>query len=100
MATSFMWVAGDRTMIHFPRKKITFCFNCSRNLDADARSQGVGSSKNFEIHGILEKEPRYVGRTSYQADRHGYLPEVKIEFQNRCSIGLPTETPDQWVPRR
>jgi hypothetical protein len=79
MATSFMWVAGDETTVHFPRKKITFYFNCPRNPDADARSQGVGSSKDFEIHDILEKEPRSARRTSYQADWHGYLPEVKIE---------------------
>jgi hypothetical protein len=58
MATSFMWVAGDGTMIRFPRKKVIFCFNCLRNPDADARSQGVGCLKDFEIHGVLEKEPR------------------------------------------
>jgi hypothetical protein len=63
----------------FPEKKITFYFNCLRNLNADVRSRGVGSSKDFEIRGVLEKEPRSVGRTSYQADRHGYLHEVKIE---------------------
>jgi hypothetical protein len=63
----------------FPEKKVPFHFNRPCNLDADARSQGVGNSKGFEIHSILEKEPRPVGRTSYQADRHGYLPEVKIE---------------------
>jgi hypothetical protein len=83
VATSFIWVAGDGTMIHFPRKKITFCFNRPCNLDADARSRGVGSSKDFETRGILEKEPRSVERTSYQADRHGYLPEVKIESSER-----------------
>jgi hypothetical protein len=74
-----MWVAGDGTMIHFPRKRVTFYFNRPRNPDTDATSRGVGSSKDFEICGILEKEPRSAGRTSYQADRHGYLPEVKIE---------------------
>jgi hypothetical protein len=33
--------------------------------------RGVGElevQKIFEIHGVLEKEPRSVGRTSYQAD--------------------------------
>jgi hypothetical protein len=81
MAASFMWVAGDGTMIRFPRKRVTFCFNRPRNKDVDTRSQGggVGSSKDFEIRGILKKEPRSTGCTSYQADRHGYLPEVKIE---------------------
>jgi hypothetical protein len=42
--------------------------------------RGVGSSKDFEICGILKKELRSNGRTSYQADRHGYLPEIKIEI--------------------
>jgi hypothetical protein len=41
--------------------------------------RGVGSLKDFKICGILEKEPRSAGRISYQADRDGYLPEVKIE---------------------
>jgi hypothetical protein len=41
----------------FPKKKVTFYFNHPRNPDADARSQGVGSSKDFEIRGIIEKEP-------------------------------------------
>jgi hypothetical protein len=63
----------------FPEKKVTFCFNRPRSPDVDVRSQGVGSSKDFEICGVLEKEPRPVGHISYQADRHGYLPEVKIE---------------------
>jgi hypothetical protein len=61
----------------FPEKKITFCFNRPRNPDADVRSRRVGSSKDFEICGILEKEPRSAGCTSNQADRHDYLPEVK-----------------------
>jgi hypothetical protein len=63
----------------FPEKKVTFRFNHLRNPNADARSRGVGNSKGFEICGILEKEPRPAGRTSYQADWHGYLPKVKIE---------------------
>jgi hypothetical protein len=79
MATSFMWVADDGATIHFPRKKVTFCFNRPRSLDADARCRGVGSLKDFEIRGILKKEPRPVGHISYQADQHGYLPKVKIE---------------------
>jgi hypothetical protein len=33
----------------FPEKKVTFCFNHPCNPDADARSRGVGSSKDFEI---------------------------------------------------
>jgi hypothetical protein len=63
----------------FLEKKITFCFNRPCNPDADVRSQGVGSSKDFEIHDVLKKEPRSARRTSYQVDRNGYLPEVKIE---------------------
>jgi hypothetical protein len=99
MATNFMWVAGDGATIHFPRKKVTFHFNHQRNPDVDARSRGVGSSKDFEIRGALEKEARPVGCTSYQADRHGYLPEVKIEVQNRCPIMLTMKVPSQQVPR-
>jgi hypothetical protein len=41
--------------------------------------RGVKSSKDFEIRGVLQKEPRPAGHISYQADRHGYLREVKIE---------------------
>jgi hypothetical protein len=63
----------------FPEKKVTFRFNRPHNLDADVRSWGVGNSKGFEICGVLEKEPIPAGRTSYQADRHSYLLEVKIE---------------------
>jgi hypothetical protein len=63
----------------FPEKKVTFHSNRPRNPDADAKSRGVGSSKDFEICGVLEKEPRPPERTSYQADRHGYLPEVKTK---------------------
>jgi hypothetical protein len=36
---SFIGAAGDRVMIHFPRKKVSFCFNSLRNLDAESRSQ-------------------------------------------------------------
>jgi hypothetical protein len=79
MVTSFMWVVGNGATIRFPRKKVTFCFNHPRNPDADARSQGVRSSKDFEICGILEKEPRPVGHISYQVNQHGYLAKVKIE---------------------
>jgi hypothetical protein len=85
MLTNFMWVASDGTTIRVPRKKVTFCFNRPRNSDVDARIRGVGSSKDFEIHGILEKEPRSARRTSYQADRHSYLPEVKIESSKQMS---------------
>jgi hypothetical protein len=46
----------------------------------DSNSWGDGSSKKFEIRGILKKEPRFTGRTSHQIDRHGYLPKVKVEI--------------------
>jgi hypothetical protein len=36
--------------------------------------------KKFEIRGVLKKESRFTGRTSHQADQHGYLPEVKVEI--------------------
>jgi hypothetical protein len=36
--------------------------------------------KKFEIRGGLKKESRSTERTSHQADRHGYLSEVKIEI--------------------
>jgi hypothetical protein len=52
------------------------------------RIQGVvefGSSKDFEIRCVLEKEPRSNGHTSYQADRHDYLPKVKIEISEQMS---------------
>jgi hypothetical protein len=84
---SFIWVAGNRTTIHFPRKKITFCFNRPHDPDADSRSRGVGSSKDFEIRDVLKKEPRSTGCTSYRADRLGYLPEVKI--------GIPEQMPNR-----
>jgi hypothetical protein len=69
-------------------RETTECNECNGDqLYMGGRQQGddsfpekkVGSSKDFEIRGILEKEPRHAGRTSYQPDRNGYLPEVKIE---------------------
>jgi hypothetical protein len=70
------------------------------------RSQGVESSKDFEICGVLKKELRSNGYTSYQADRHGYLPEVKIEIteqmpdrtNNSCArlAVIKKLGPNQW----
>jgi hypothetical protein len=37
---SFIGAAGDRVMIHFP-KKVSFCFNHPRNPDAESRSKRV-----------------------------------------------------------
>jgi hypothetical protein len=76
----------------FPEKKIIFCFNRPRNLDADARSQGVESSKDFEIRSVLEKESRSTRRTSYQARSEWLFARSK----NRKSR---TEAPDQRLPR-
>jgi hypothetical protein len=71
----------------------------------DARSQGDRNSKGSEIRGILEREPGPAGRTSYQADHHGYLPEVKIEsLAQMCdqvnngsarSVGTKKSEPEQ-----
>jgi hypothetical protein len=75
-----LYVGGrQREDDSFPEKRITFCFNHPHNSDTDARSQGVGSSKDFEICDVLKKEPRSARRTSYQANRNGYLPVIKIE---------------------
>jgi hypothetical protein len=67
--------------------------------------RGVGSLKDFEIHGVLKKEPRSTRHTSYQADRHGYLLKGKIEspeqmpdrVNNRSaqSVGTKKPEPDQ-----
>jgi hypothetical protein len=59
----------------FPLEKITFCFNHPRDPDADSRSWGVGSSKKFEIHGVLKKESRSTGCTSHQADHMVICPK-------------------------
>jgi hypothetical protein len=49
-------------------------------MDADSKIWEAESSKKIEILGILKKESRFTRRTSRQADRHGYLPEVKVEI--------------------
>jgi hypothetical protein len=41
--------------------------------------------KKIEIRGVLKKEARSTGRTSHQADRHGYLPEVKMKILEQMS---------------
>jgi hypothetical protein len=85
VAPSFIWVAGDRAMIRFPRKRWP---SVSTVRVIRMRIRGVvefGSSKDFEIRCVLEKEPRSNGHTSYQADRHDYLPKVKIEISEQMS---------------
>jgi hypothetical protein len=37
----------------------------------------VGSLKNFEVRGVLEKELSHNGQKSYQPVWHGHLPDVK-----------------------
>jgi hypothetical protein len=61
----------------FSYKKMTFCFNRPCDPNVDLRSRKV---QKILKCGVLEKEPRSNGPTSYQADRYGYLPEVKIEI--------------------
>jgi hypothetical protein len=41
----------------FPQKKVHFCFNHPCNPDAESMSQNGGSLKDFEVHGVPEKEP-------------------------------------------
>jgi hypothetical protein len=69
-----------------------------------------GSSEDFEVYDVLEKEPRSNGPTSYQTDRHGYLLKVKIEIpeqmpdraNNSSARSIVTENlgPNQQVDRR
>jgi hypothetical protein len=89
-------VTGDNS---FSYQKITFCFNHPRDLDVDSRSRGVGSLNFFEIHAILKKEPRSTGRTNYQADRHGYLHEVKIEILEQMLDQINNNSARSAVPR-
>jgi hypothetical protein len=58
----FIGIVGDSVMIHFLRKKGHFHFNNPRNPDVESRSQKVGSLKDFEIHGIPEKELPHNGQ--------------------------------------
>jgi hypothetical protein len=37
-------------------KRMAFCFNHPRDPNAKPRSQKVGSLKDFEINGVLEKK--------------------------------------------
>jgi hypothetical protein len=60
--TSFIGTADDNAMIHFPRKKMYFCFNHPRDPDARSRRQNVGSLKDFEVGGVPEKEPQHNGQ--------------------------------------
>jgi hypothetical protein len=57
----FIGIADDSMMIRFPRKKVPFRFNNPCNLDAESRSQKVGSLKDFKICGVPEKELPHTG---------------------------------------
>jgi hypothetical protein len=61
-SASFIGIVGDSVTIRFLRKKGSFHFNNPRNLDAESRSQKVGSLKYFEIHGVPEKELPHNGQ--------------------------------------
>jgi hypothetical protein len=67
-------------MIHFPRKR---CLSVSTICTIWMRDRGFekfGSSKDFDVRDILNKEPGFNEHNSYQANWHSYLPEVKREI--------------------
>jgi hypothetical protein len=96
VALSFIGAASDRVMIHFPSKKMSFCFNNPRDPDAKLRSQKVGSLKDFEIRGILEKElPHNRQKLSTRSARsfawskegklwHKYLITLSLALPDQC----------------
>jgi hypothetical protein len=45
-------------MIHFPRKRCLFISTTSAIRTRDQGDEKFGSLKDFEVHDILEKEPR------------------------------------------
>jgi hypothetical protein len=66
--------------ICFHRKR---CISVSTTRTIQTQDQGAkkfGSSKDFEVRDVLKKELGSNRPSSYQADRHGYLPEVKREI--------------------
>jgi hypothetical protein len=80
-------VVGDGVTIRFPRKRIP-SFSTTRVIRTWIREVGeLEVQKKIEIHGVLKKEMGSTRCTSYQADRHGYLLEVKIE--------IPEQMPDR-----
>jgi hypothetical protein len=59
---NFIYVASDSVMIHFLRKR---CISVSTTRAIRTRDRGAekfGSLKHFEVHDILEKEPRVNGQ--------------------------------------
>jgi hypothetical protein len=76
---NFISAAGDIVMIRFPKKKVPFYFNHSRDSDVRSRSQKDWKFKRF---GSLwrPREGTATQRTkSYQLIRHDHLPKVKKE---------------------
>jgi hypothetical protein len=69
--------ASDSVMIYFSRKNISFYFNHPHDPDVRLRSQKVGNLKDFDVHGVPEKELPHNGQKSYQPVRHDHLPDVK-----------------------
>jgi hypothetical protein len=60
----------------FPEKKISFCFNHPHDPDMGSRCRKVGSLKDFQVRGVLKKEPASNKQKSCQFIRHGHLPKV------------------------
>jgi hypothetical protein len=71
-----------------------FCFNHPCDPDVGLRSQKIGSLKDFEVRGVIEKQPTFNERRSYQSDRHGHLPEVSKKFWRKGSIVLSVTVPN------
>jgi hypothetical protein len=67
-------------MICFPRKRCPSISTACVIRTWIRRVRKFGSSKDIEVRGILKKESRSNEPASCQADRHGYLPELKIEI--------------------
>jgi hypothetical protein len=80
VAPSFIWAADDSVMIRFPRKRCLSVSTTHTIRTWDRGAKKFRSLKDFEVCDVLKKEPGSNGPSSYQADRHGYLPEVKGEI--------------------
>jgi hypothetical protein len=80
VASSFIWAASDRVMICFPRKRCLSILTTHTIRTRDRAAKKFGCLRDFEVRGILKKEPGSNGPNNYQADRHSYLLEVKREI--------------------
>jgi hypothetical protein len=74
-----------------------FCFNYPRDLDVGLRSQKGERLKDFEVHGVPEKEPPHNGQKSYQPVQHDHLPKEKRKFWYKCPIVLSTAMPNRHL---